>query len=112
LSQIRKRIEKLERQIPEKMTVKQGLNICFHGAHPTEEEKEIGYRVLEEIKIEKGKQFAVFFLPYDCENTIVLFRDHIIYKDSNLGILFTENFIIKPGFPISNWVHRHLSMVK
>ena len=86
----KRRIEKIERRIPVEESYDKTL-FCLHGAHPSEEEKEIGIRKAEESVDRK----TLFFIPYDCEHTIPSYRDRIIQKDSNLGIIIGENIIFK-----------------
>ena len=70
---IRKRIEKLERQIPQKSKRKQELSFSLHGAHPSKKEEAIAFRNLKKVVIEQnpqgGENKFVFFKKLGGEET-------------------------------------------
>ena len=90
---IRKRIEKLERQIPQKSKRKQELSFSLHGAHPSKKEEAIAFRNLKKVRSEK--HLCLCYVPFDCENTFRIFNHKIISKDANLGILYGEHMMFK-----------------
>ena len=91
---IKKRIEKLERRIPQKSKCK-SLSFSLHGAHPSKEEEAIALRKQNEIGTDR--HLGLFFVPYDCENTFhtAIFNHKIISEDAALGILYGEHMMIK-----------------
>lgn len=91
---IKKRIEKLERRIPQKDKHKKRICLSLHGAHPSKKEKAIAFRRKDEIESHVSPSI-VFFAPYDCEDKILPSSHKIISKDANLGILYSKNWMIK-----------------
>jgi hypothetical protein len=89
---IKRRIERLERQIPEIQPTPMKI-LGLHGAHPSQEEEEIGFREAREMNNEKHR--ILFFIPYDCKHGIISYRETILHEDSDLGIIIGEHCIYK-----------------